>query len=146
MSVAGDCGVIEISVQENIRKDLDERIARGTNNGMRALALIAQGYAQQSVLRGPKTGRVYKRGKKLTHRASAPGEAPANDLGFLAQSIKIEITQQNTVSLRALAPYAIHLEYGSRKMAARPFLRPAGEMASRQAKDIYDAYISEALR
>jgi len=142
--------VISIEVRENIsqalERDLQGRIEEGVLNGLRALALIAQGNAQQAVLHGPKTGRLYKRGKGRTHRASAPGEAPANDLGFLAQSLKIEVTQKLTVDLRALAPYAIHLEYGTRKMAARPFLRPAAEKAGQRSREVFDAYITEALR
>lgn len=150
MPVAGDRGVISIEVRENIaqniERDLQGRIEEGVANGLRALALIAQGNAQQAVLHGPKTGRTYKRGRGRTHRASAPGEAPANDFGFLAQSIKIEVTQKLTVDLRALAPYAIHLEYGTAKMGARPFLRPAAEKAGKRSKEIFDSYISEALR
>lgn len=141
--------MISIEVQESITKELERdlqgRIDAGVLNGLRALALIAQGHAQQAVLHGPKTGRIYKRGAR-THRASAPGEAPANDFGFLAQSLKIEVTQKLVVDLRALAPYAVHLEYGTRKMAARPFLRPAAEKAGQRSREIFDAYISEALR
>jgi len=142
--------VISIEVRENIaqniERDLQGRIEEGVANGLRALALMAQGHAQQAVLQGPKTGRVYKRGRGRTHRASAPGEAPANDFGFLAQSIKIEVTQKLTIDLRALAPYAIHLEYGTAKMGARPFLRPAAEKAGKRSKEVFDAYIADALR
>lgn len=141
--------MISIEVREevsrNIERDIQGRIEEGVLNGLRALALIAQGNAQQSILHGPKTGRFYKRGA-VTHRASAPGEAPANDLGFLAQSLKIEVTQKLTVDIRALAPYAIHLEYGTRKMGARPFLRPAAEKAGQRAPEVFDAYVQEALK
>lgn len=141
--------MISIEVREditkNIERDLQGRIEEGILNGLRALALTAQGYAVQSITHGPKTGRFYKRGKKM-HRASAPGEAPANDIGHLAENIKIDVTQELTVDLRALPPYAIHLEYGTVKMAARPFLRPAAEKAGQRSKEIFDAYITEALR
>jgi hypothetical protein len=141
--------MISVEVRENIsqaiERDIQGRIDAGVLNGLRALALIAQGNAQQAVLHGPKTGRIYKRGAR-THRASAPGEAPANDFGFLAQSLKIDVTQKLTVDLRALAPYAVHLEYGTRNMAARPFLRPAAEKAGQRAGEVFDAYVTEALR
>ena len=132
--------VIEETMR-SVESDLVDRIEKGTLDGLKAIALIAQSDAQRRVLKGPKTGRRYGR-----HRASAPGEAPANDTGFLAGSMKIEVTQKMQVDLRALAPYAIHLEYGTVNMAARPFLRPAAEFAGKQSRDIFDAYIVAALK
>ncbi|UOF79248.1 phage protein [Caudoviricetes sp.] len=115
----------------------------GVKDGLLALALMAQGEAQKSILRGPKTGRVYKRGKGF-HQASAPGEAPANDLGFLANNVKAEMTDDLVASTFSLAPYSVHLEYGTRKMAARPFLRPAVEKVKAQAQGVLNAYIKNA--
>jgi hypothetical protein len=141
--------MIEVNVLEGamreVETDLQARIEKGTLDGLQALALMAQSDAQRRILKGPKTGRVYKRGK-VTHRASAPGEAPANDLGFLVGSIKIDITQKMQVDLRALAPYAIHLEYSTVNLAARPFLRPAGEEAGKRSKEVFDAYIAAAFK
>lgn len=141
--------MIKVEVLEeasrSVESDLVGRIEAGTLNGLRALALMAQTDAQRRVLKGPKTGRIYRRGAGF-HQASAPGEAPANDTGFLAGSIKIEVTQKLQVDLHALAPYAIHLEYGTRNMAARPFLRPAAEEAGKKAPEVIDAYVREALK
>ncbi len=44
----------------------------------------------QRPMRGPKSGRVYRR-KSVVHRASAPGEAPAIDTGILRFSIAVKI-------------------------------------------------------
>lgn len=141
--------MIEVSILEGVvrevENDLLTRIEKGTLDGLKALALIAQSDAQRRILKGPKTGRVYKRGK-IAHRASAPGEAPANDLGFLVGSIKIDVTQKMQIDLRALAPYAIHLEYGTVNMAARPFLRPAAEEAGKRSREVFNAYITAALK
>lgn len=136
---------IKQNVGRNMEADLLKRIESGTEKALMALALQAQGKAQQSILRGSKTGRIYKRGAG-THRASAPGEAPANDLGFLAANIKVDMTGKFQSNVRSLAPYSVHLEYGTQKMAARPFLRPAGDAVKANAKQVFDAYISEALR
>lgn len=122
--------------------DLD-KFKKGVEDGLMALALMAQGEAQKSILRGPKSGRLYKRGKKF-HQASAPGQAPANDFGFLANNIKAEMTNELTASTFSLAPYSVHLEYGTRKMAARPFLRPAGEKVKAQAEGVLNAYVKSA--
>jgi HK97 gp10 family phage protein len=122
--------------------DLD-KIKKGVKDGLLALALMAQGEVQKSIVHGTKTGKTYKRGKKY-HQASAPGEAPANDLGFLVNNVKAEVTGELVASTLSLAPYSVHLEYGTRKMAARPFLRPAGERVKAQAEGVLNAYIKNA--
>lgn len=70
--------------------------------------------------KAPKGGRRYKRGRRF-HIASAPGEAPAIDTGFLARSITSEVAL-NTLIVTAGTSYASYLEDGTRRMAARPFM------------------------
>lgn len=74
---------------------------------------------------GPKTGRIYRRGG-VEHQASAPGEAPAVNIGTLIGSIATEYNFK-TLSGRVIAraPYGAYLEYGTERMEPRPFLRPA---------------------
>src|SRR5262245_62766200 len=57
----------------------------------------------------PKSGRVYKRGNR-THTASAPGEAPAIDTGFLANSIQTEFPNLTTGIVSGGAEYGRALE------------------------------------
>ncbi len=138
--------MIKVDIKE-IKVNADfgsENIKKGIANGLMAIALMAQGEAQKSILKGPKTGKLYKRGKK-THQASAPGEAPANDYGFLANKINADIDFENMVAnLHSSAPYSASLEYGTRHMAARPFLRPAVDRIKPQAEGILVAYIKAA--
>lgn len=109
-------------------------------------ALIALGYQMESEIKQSMkagTGRVYG-----GHQASAPGEPPAVDTGRLRGSISTNWTgsgmrkgnvdgaaqsgdgieapvgREFTVSVGSAAPYASWLEYGTKKMAARPFIRP----------------------
>lgn len=74
------------------------------------------------------TGRRYPRGKK-THQASAPGEPPAVDTGQLRASIRREKAGLFTWRVGTGLEHAPHLEYGTSKMAPRPFMRPALERA-----------------
>jgi len=74
----------------------------------------------------PKHGRRYKRGSRF-HIASAPGEAPAVDTGNLINTIKTEIKSDTEATITIPAAYAEALEFGSSKIAARPFVRPAIE-------------------
>ncbi|TDX61929.1 hypothetical protein EDE12_11230 [Methylosinus sp. sav-2] len=141
--------MIEVDILDDIAKgvenDIMAAIQKGTSDGLMALALNAQADAQRSILKGPKTGKLYKRGDTM-HRASADGEAPANDLSFLVASIKAEETDANTVDLKADAPYAMALEFGTYDMAARPYLGPAGDKARRQGPEVIDAYVKAALK
>lgn len=105
-------------------------------------AYAIQGDAVKLIHGGTKTGRIYETGKsgrnhrgqflkkgangKRQHRASAPGEAPASDTGKLASSIRVTVDRSaGTAKVIARTPYAAHLEFGTTKMAPRPFMSVA---------------------
>lgn len=99
-----------------------------------------------AAMRGPKSGRVYRAPGGGSRRASAPGEAPAVSSGRLVGSLRISTGDDGlTASVgvdETAAPHARALEFGTSRMAARPFLAPALE-ASRG--DI-ERRIRDALR
>ena len=73
------------------------------------------------------TGRVYRRGK-TTHKASAPGNPPATDTGNLMSTTSFDMDMRGKSpvgNVVARAPYAAALEFGTRKMDPRPFMKPA---------------------
>lgn len=89
-------------------------------------------HAIESIMKGPKTGRVYTRGLNKSgksykvHIASAPGEPPANDTGFLVSTITTNYDmQQLRGTVNCSAAYGPFLEFGTKKMQPRPFMRPA---------------------
>lgn len=60
------------------------------------------------------------------HVPSRPGEPPKGDTGRLELSIEVELRRsEKTVNVIARAPYAAALEFGTRRIAPRPFMRPA---------------------
>jgi hypothetical protein len=78
----------------------------------------------------PKTGRIYERDNpRRIHQASAPGEAPATDLGKLLASGEVILEPQTPDRISARvnwgAEYALDLELGTKKIEPRPFARPA---------------------
>jgi len=89
---------------------------------------------------GGKSGRMYG-----SHRASAPGEPPAIDTGLLVNTIGVMQEPGSASGLKAIvtpnADYAPHLEFGTTKMAPRPFLRPAFE----RARDGFEAGLRSLL-
>jgi hypothetical protein len=87
----------------------------------------------------PGRGRIYVH-NGLMHQASAPGQAPAAETGGLMASIEVGVAMTPTGPVgivhtdhEAAAP----LEYGApaRNLAPRPFMTPAGAMASGPFKD-----------
>lgn len=79
-------------------------------------AIVKVGMAEQ------KSGVVYG-----SHQASAPGEMPAIDTGNLANSVQVEFETETVAIVFTNADYAANLEYGTMRMAPRPFFVPAAE-------------------
>lgn len=72
------------------------------------------------------SGIVYDKGSYV-HVASAPGEAPAIELGGLSTSINTRRIRPGTWALRDGVEYGVILELGSSEVMARPWLLPAVE-------------------
>lgn len=85
---------------------------------------------KRAITAGSKTGKVYHR-RSVSHTASAPGEAPANDTAALVRSVHTDRSADNTVvTVSVDANYAAPLEFGTSKMAARPDFVPALRQAT----------------
>jgi HK97 gp10 family phage protein len=70
-------------------------------------------------------GRVYKRGS-VTHVASEAGYPPNTDTGHLVQSIQMDFEDGGLKGFVGTnLKYGAYLEFGTTKMAARPWLGPA---------------------
>ena len=68
--------------------------------------------AVQSILSGGGGGRTYELyNPRRTHTASAEGQPPKSDTGFLANHIAVNLDKQNlAVDVESKADYSIHLE------------------------------------
>ncbi len=88
-----------------------------------------QEVAVTEILRGAKSGQIYSRGGK-SHQASAAGEYPASDTGNLASNINVQIQTGGLSGIvESKANYSSYLEFGTSRMAARPFMFPSAERA-----------------
>lgn len=103
--------------------DLGGEIRQAVGGEIAAIAAEAEAGIKLKIQQGSKSGRIYTRGKRA-HQASAPGESPASDTGALLGSIYSERETDLTYTVGSRAVYAAYLEYGTRKMAERPFFRP----------------------
>lgn len=72
--------------------------------------------------------RLVSQGGGKAHVPSKPGKPPHVQTGVLRSSIAFAIDTaafEPTVLVGPTAKYGKYLEFGTRKMAARPFMRPA---------------------
>lgn len=113
-------------------------------------ALEVQTDVKRMIQSGPKTGRVYRRGKgknlSATHQASAPGQPPATDSGTLVSSIYFEQENPLVATIGSRLAYAAYLEFGTRRMRARPSWTPAVTKAMPKLKERVVAAVAEALK
>jgi HK97 gp10 family phage protein len=97
--------------------------------GVQRAAVMVHATAVQSITSGGKSGATYEKyNPRRTHRASAAGEPPAADTGYLHNNIIFDIdTNGLGADIESRAEYSGMLEFGTSKMQARPFLQPAIE-------------------
>ena len=121
---------VEVDGLQTLLKQLDAAGKAGAEvveETIGNLALVTQQYAVTGIRGGAASGRVYKRGSR-THQASAPGQYPASDTGRLMGSINSEITPKEAIVGTNLV-YGMYLEFGTSRMAPRPWLLPSFERA-----------------
>ena len=120
-------------------KDVDNRIQIIIQAGVSSMyesanqiADLGKEYVNESI-RHEGTYKQYVDKRGNVRMSSAPGEppasAPGNDLDKSIYSKKISKKNQNPAiaEFGSTSPYARALEYGTEKMAPRPFMRPAAE-------------------
>lgn len=130
--------VTPLKVSYPMQKALSEHIAiRGIQLGNKQIGLGLKREGKRGITQGPKSGRLYIINGKL-HRASAPGEYPANLTGKLKKSIDFE-QDQLEMEFGADTKYAPILQQYEdanqrssifTKIAPRPFLTLAHDNES----------------
>lgn len=108
---------------------------------------------RRNIQKSPRGGVTYiLTNPNRTHKASAAGESPATDLGFLVRSIQTEPDMPNLririLSLKSIAPYAKRLEFGdmSAGLLPRPFMFKALAAKKQKAIDIIQKSVGQATR
>lgn len=130
---------------------LDKQSADVLKNLQRAVRVAGnetRNEAITSILQNPRSGPQSTRyNPKRTINASAPGDAPAGDTGFLANNIHLVFDGDGMgADVESRADYSAALEFGTRNMAARPFLQPALEQGRAKYKRLFSNAVKDGIK
>lgn len=140
-----------------------ERVAEATERGIRRgffrAGRVIVKEARRSIIQGPKTGKLRRiTGRLQRHRASAPGEPPANLTGQLQKSTGFLIRGSSEMILGSggadgiihananeNVQYARRLELGDDVIAQRPFLIRAIKNKQKDTERAFEDGMKELL-
>ena len=80
------------------------------------------------------------------HVASLPGHPPNEDTGHLRTGIIVEQPGPLRVLVASNARYSAALEYGTSKMAARPFMGPSARSKRKRVRELVGTAVTIATR
>jgi HK97 gp10 family phage protein len=101
------------------------KFANELDKAIKKYALEIRNTAVQTISRGARTGKFYKR-RSIIHQASSPGEFPKTDTGRLVSSIRTDFRFLEA-DIGSDVNYSQYLEKGTTKMKPRPWLEPSLE-------------------
>jgi hypothetical protein len=122
-------GLSELMAQLQRIEDIGDQVVLET---ITDLVTDTHQFAVDGIAGPPATGTVYEKyNPKRTHQASAPGQYPATDTGRLLVGVRMELPSPSKMVGRVgtAVKYGPYLEFGTSKMAARPWLLPSFEKA-----------------
>lgn len=99
---------------------------------------LIESEARLSISRGAVSGKG--------HVPSSPGEPPNYDTGVLSNNIETAKAGVLRVTVSSNAPYSSPLEFGTSKMAARPFLRPARDKQRPAVKRLVEEGLNRIVK
>lgn len=135
--------------------DASERMTTEIDKALFASALYVQGVIITKISRGGRSSgaksvkRLSSVGNNKFNRSdqqsrSAPGEPPKSDTGRLVGSIRVEHSFL-TASVGSDVLYAPFLEFGTSKMAERPYLRPSLDESENKIQELIEAAIERTM-
>lgn len=112
-------------VQLRLKGMVDQNAVRRVGAALFAGGELIRGEASHMITEGAVSGKG--------HVPSLPGEPPNEDTGVLRSHIETTQPGPLKVEVSSNAPYAAALEFGTSKMAERPYMRPA---TARKRKEV----------
>ncbi len=120
-------GVKEVRlVIDKIGKEIEDKLQPALHKGAEIVAQKATSNIERKTK--PKTGRLAS--------SMVVKDMPYNDFMPLVAIAAVD---------RKIAPHAHLIEFGTTKMSARPFLRPAYQSSQKEVKEIVESAIKEVV-
>ena len=121
-----------------IEQRMFEAVNLVRNEAVLTLSRPGKGRIYENYIYEDEAGNMkFGRKRNVPHRASAPGDPPAVDTGRLRQSVRYEIAPAVGLVGTDL-DYGKKLQFGTRKVAARPWLDVAFREAADRVKAIFE--------
>ena len=120
-------GVEEVRLAiDKFSKEIKDRLQPALHKGAEIVAQKATSNIERKTK--PKTGRLA--------RSMVVKDMPYNDFMPLVSIVAVD---------RKVAPHAHLIEFGTTKMSARPFLRPAYQSSHKEVKELVESAIKEVV-
>jgi Bacteriophage HK97-gp10, putative tail-component len=117
---------IKVTIKDNQLPRLRSAAPDKADRAIGALAQEGKSYVVQSFGTSP----------------SVAGEPPGVDTGFLRSSVQVQNSGQMRREIRVGADYGAYLEFGTTRMAARPYMGPMALWLEDQVEAIFDVFLS----
>lgn len=125
---------------DRLKRMADAKMKSDVTRGLFVAGKEIELEAEHSITEGSISGKG--------HVPSAPGEPPNADTRLLDTSIGTIVIGENPpkVNVVSSAPYSAALEFGTSKMEARPFMRPATNKKRKKAAQIVASVLNRRNR
>lgn len=118
------------------------RLAAGAERIAGQVVYVGSDMIRAHAFRSISAGSVSGKG----HVPSAPGEPPNRDTGVLQAHLTNALVGPLTAEVRSDAPYANALEFGTSKMAARPYMRPARDAKRKEIQQLFKEKMGKLVK
>jgi HK97 gp10 family phage protein len=113
-------------------------VVKAANRVVYVGADMIRGEAFVSISRGSVSGKA--------HVPSRPGEPPNRDTGVLQGHLENQLVKDLVAEVSSNAPYAAALEFGTSKMEARPYMRPARDKEAPRIERLFKSEMADLVR
>jgi len=121
-----------------LRRLSDPNIVREIGAALLTAGEMIEKDAEISITTGAVSGK--------NHVPSKPGDAPMSDTHVLDGNIEAVLTAPLQVEVTSNAPYAVALEFGTSRMLARPYMRPAVQRQRSAAAKLVREVVNKHIR
>lgn len=128
-------------------KQVTREVERRQVEAVRDAVFAVHGEAVESIQNNSGGDRQVRYGPKRNVRVSKPGQPPNTDTGRLAKSIEFEFSDSGlSGKVGTNLKYGAALEFGTRKMAPRPWLSRAVRVKAKEIGRIFRTQFLKSIR